>query len=150
MALSDTAWRNAKPQDTKYKLYKDGGLLIVVAPSLGKFWRFTYRLNGAEKQLSFGTYPVVTLKAARLRRDEARSLVGDGIVPGAEKKRKLTQAQTATILRIDQPKVSSIINGRLDGYSTDRLMRFLNDLGCDVQISVSPPRLDARGHLLMV
>lgn len=75
MALSDTALRNAKPQDTKYKLYDDGGLLIVVAPSGGKSWRFKYRLNGAEKQLSFGTYPDVTLKAARLKRDEARSLV---------------------------------------------------------------------------
>ena len=92
MALSDTALRNAKPQDTKYKLYDDGGLLIVVAPSGGKSWRFKYRLNGAEKQLSFGTYPDVTLKAARLKRDEARSLVADGIDPGAEKKRKLAAA----------------------------------------------------------
>ncbi|ESQ79144.1 tyrosine-type recombinase/integrase [Asticcacaulis benevestitus] len=92
MALSDTALRNAKPQDTKYKLYDDGGLLIVVAPSGGKSWRFKYRLNGAEKQLSFGTYPDVTLKAARLRRDEARSLVANGIDPGAEKKRKLAAA----------------------------------------------------------
>ena len=41
--------------------------------------------------------------------------------------RKLTQIQAAKILGLDQPKVSSIINGRLDGYSTDRLMRFLND-----------------------
>lgn len=56
------------------------------------FRRFKYRLNGAEKQLSFGTYPDVTLKAARLKRDEARSLVADGIDPGAEKKRKLAAA----------------------------------------------------------
>ena len=70
-------------------------------------------------------------------------------IRSAIKARKLTQTQAAKILRIDQPKVSSIINGRLEGYSTDRLMRFLNDLGCDVQISVSPPRSDARGHLVM-
>ena len=70
-------------------------------------------------------------------------------IRNAIKTRKLTQAQAAKILRIDQPKVSSIINGRLEGYSTDRLMRFLNDLGCDVQISVSPPKPDVRGHLVM-
>src|ERR1700761_1047959 len=64
------------------------------------------------------------------------------------KARKLTQAQAAKILGIDQPKVSLIVNGRLDGFSTDRLMRFLNDLGCDVQISVSPPHGSARGHLV--
>jgi predicted XRE-type DNA-binding protein len=62
--------------------------------------------------------------------------------------RKLTQAEAAKILGIDQPKVSLIINGRLDGFSTDRLMRFLNDLGCDVQISISAPHPKARGHLV--
>ena len=62
--------------------------------------------------------------------------------------RGLTQVQAAHLLGIDQPKVSSIINGRLDGFSTDRLMRFLNDLGCDVQISVSAPHPDERGHVM--
>jgi predicted XRE-type DNA-binding protein len=62
--------------------------------------------------------------------------------------RKLTQAQAASLLCLDQPKVSSIVNGRLDGFSTDRLMRFLNDLGCDVQISVSAPHPETRGHVL--
>jgi predicted XRE-type DNA-binding protein len=62
--------------------------------------------------------------------------------------RKLTQAQAANLLGIDQPKVSLIINGRLDGFSTDRLMRFLNDLGCDVQISVSAPHPKERGHVV--
>ena len=33
--------------------------------------------------------------------------------------RKLTQTQAATLLGIDQPKVSSIINGRLEGFSTE-------------------------------
>lgn len=62
--------------------------------------------------------------------------------------RKLTQVQAAGLLGLDQPKVSSIVNGRLEGFSTDRLMRFLNDLGCDVQISVSAPHAKSRGHLM--
>ncbi len=62
--------------------------------------------------------------------------------------RKLSQAQAASLLGIDQPKISLIINGHLDGFSTERLMRFLNDLGCDVQISVSAPHPEARGHLV--
>lgn len=62
--------------------------------------------------------------------------------------RNLTQIEAGKILGIDQPKVSQIINGRLDGFSTDRLMRFLNDLGCDVQISVSAPHPKERGHLV--
>lgn len=62
--------------------------------------------------------------------------------------RKLTQVQAAKLLGLDQPKVSSIINGRLDGFSTERLMRFLNDLGCDVKISVSAPHPKTRGHVV--
>lgn len=62
--------------------------------------------------------------------------------------RKLTQAQAAALLGLDQPKVSLIINGRLDGFSTDRLMRFLNDLGCDVKIWVSAPHPEVRGHVV--
>lgn len=62
--------------------------------------------------------------------------------------RKLTHAQAASLLGLDQPKVSSIINRRLDGFSPHRRMRFLDDLGCDVQISVSEPHPETRGHLV--
>src|ERR1017187_2825889 len=62
--------------------------------------------------------------------------------------RRLTQMHAAELLGIDQPKVSSIVNGHVDGFSTERLMRFLNDLGCDVQISVSAPHPESRGHLM--
>ena len=63
--------------------------------------------------------------------------------------RDLTQAKAAKILGLDQPKVSAIINGRVEGFSTDRLMRFLNDLGCDVRISVSRPHPKTPGQLLL-
>jgi predicted XRE-type DNA-binding protein len=52
--------------------------------------------------------------------------------------RKLTQALAASVLGIDQPKISALIRGRLDGFSTDRLFRFLNALGHDVEIVVRP------------
>ncbi|YAF94297.1 MAG: helix-turn-helix domain-containing protein [Nodularia sp. CChRGM 3473] len=49
---------------------------------------------------------------------------------------QLTQAETAELLGVDQPKVSALINGKLSGFSTDRLFRFLNALGRDVEIVV--------------
>ncbi|WP_414541198.1 helix-turn-helix domain-containing protein [Nostoc sp. CCY0012] len=49
---------------------------------------------------------------------------------------QLTQAQTAELLGVDQPKISALINGKLSGFSTDRLFRFLNALGRDVEIVV--------------
>jgi predicted XRE-type DNA-binding protein len=52
--------------------------------------------------------------------------------------RKLTQARAAALLGVDQPKVSALIRGKLGGFSTDRLFRFLNALGQDVEIVVRP------------
>src|SRR5262245_48632920 len=56
--------------------------------------------------------------------------------------RKLTQARASAILGIDQPKVSALIRGRLGGFSTARLFRFLNALGQDVEIIVRTRRAD--------
>jgi predicted XRE-type DNA-binding protein len=52
------------------------------------------------------------------------------------KKRKLTQAQAAEMFGISQPKLSELLNGRFRGYSVERLIHFLNELGQDVDIVV--------------
>jgi len=54
------------------------------------------------------------------------------------KKKKLTQAKAAKILHISQPKVSLLLRGYLTDFSLERLLRFLNDLGHDVYISIVP------------
>ncbi|ABF42588.1 transcriptional regulator, XRE family [Candidatus Koribacter versatilis Ellin345] len=59
-------------------------------------------------------------------------------------KRDLTQAQTAKLLGIDQPKVSALLRGKLSGFSIERLLRFLLLLGHDVKITVQPARGRAR------
>lgn len=51
-------------------------------------------------------------------------------------KQQMTQAEAAELLGIDQPKVSALIRGKLAGFSTERMFRFLNALGCDVEIVV--------------
>lgn len=64
------------------------------------------------------------------------------------KQKRLTQERIAEILGIDQPKVSALINGKLSGFSTDRLIRFLNALGRDVDIVVRfRPRSRGVGHI---
>ncbi|MFM7448365.1 MAG: helix-turn-helix domain-containing protein [Leptolyngbyaceae cyanobacterium] len=51
---------------------------------------------------------------------------------------QMTQIEAAEVLGIDQPKISALINGKLAGFSTARLFRFLNALGRDVEIVVKP------------
>jgi predicted XRE-type DNA-binding protein len=50
-------------------------------------------------------------------------------------RRRLTQSQAA-ILGIDQPKVSALKQGKLSGFSIERLVRLLLRLGRDVEITV--------------
>jgi predicted XRE-type DNA-binding protein len=72
--------------------------------------------------------PDLALAKAQLVR-RIRDLIAD---------RKFTQAKAAELLGIDQPKVSALVRGRVEGYSLDRLFRFLNTLGQRVEVSVRP------------
>ena len=64
-------------------------------------------------------------------------------------KRGLKQIEAAKVLDIDQPKVSALSCGRLDDFSIERLIGFLNKLDRDVEIIVKkkPTRRREHGHL---
>ena len=86
MLLTDTAVRNAKPGAKPIKVFDERGLFLIVTPTGGKWWRLKYRFDNKEKLLSLGVYPDVSLKAARIRRDELRTLLANGIDPGVHRK----------------------------------------------------------------
>ena len=88
--LSDTRVRAAKPRDRAYKLYDERGLFLFVTPTGGRLWRLKYRLRDREKLISLGAYPDVGLKRARVKRDEARKLLADGIDPSSERQERRT------------------------------------------------------------
>lgn len=67
------------------------------------------------------------------------------------KRRRLTQVAAASLMGIDQPKVSALLNGRLANFSSDRLMRLLTALGQDVEITIkTKPRNRAHGRIRVV
>jgi predicted XRE-type DNA-binding protein len=84
--------------------------------------------------------------AALLAKSELVSRISDIIA-----KRGLTQAQAAKVLGVSQPKVSALLRGNLDGFSSDRLFRFLNALGSDIEIAVKPrPRSSKRPAIRVI
>lgn len=84
---------NGEKTSKPYRVTDEKGLYLEVTPKGGKRWRFKYRINRKEKLLSLGLYPDVTLKAARKKRDEHRTLVADGVDPSIMRKvKKLTVA----------------------------------------------------------
>lgn len=52
--------------------------------------------------------------------------------------RKLSQTAAARRLKINQPKVSALSNYQLDGFSVERLMKFVTALDSDVDIVIRP------------
>ena len=92
MPLTDTTIRNAKPGPKAIKLFDGQGLYLEVTPAGGKLWRLKYSFQRKEKRLSFGAYPIVSLKDAREKRDEAKRHLADGRDPGAVKQAEKARA----------------------------------------------------------
>jgi Arm DNA-binding domain len=99
--LSDMKCRSAKPKDKPYALADGGGLRLFVSPDGSKSWRFDYtRPSGKRNSLSFGSYPAVTLEAARRERDTAKQQVANAVDPS-----DIRKCQSA--LKIDPPSASN-------------------------------------------
>ena len=88
MALTDAAIKQALPQETDYWLTDAQGLRLLVKTNGSKYWWLKYRLDGKQKTLAVGIYPVITLKAARERTIEAKRLVAQGVDPSQAKKKE--------------------------------------------------------------
>jgi integrase len=96
MVLTLFAIQKAKPRDKLYKLADGNGLFLLINPNGKKQWRFRYRFAGKENMLAFGTFPEISLASARKKRDEARSLVAEGIEPSLKRKADKIAAANAS------------------------------------------------------
>ena len=83
--LTAIAVKMAKPQAKTTKLADGGGLYLEVRTTGSKYWRMKYRFAGKEKLLAIGTYPEVSLAAARKARDKAKQQLSESIDPSMAK-----------------------------------------------------------------
>lgn len=99
-ALKPAAIDNAKPKDKPYSLTDGGGLHIEVLPGGSKVWRYKYHLLDKREKVTIGAYPQISIKAARDKHEELRSLVERGESPAkakqAEAEEKRQAAERAT------------------------------------------------------
>ena len=68
-------------------------------------------------------------------------------INSAIKNKKLTQTAAAEILGISQPKLSALLSGHFRGYSVERLIYFLTELGKDVDIVVKTKPRNRRARV---
>jgi integrase len=98
MALTDTFVRLVKPGKPGGEKHTDGAGMYLLVKETGKYWRMNYRFLGKRKTLALGVYPEVSLATARKRRDEARTLLAEGIDPSLAKQEQ-RQAKSAAALQ---------------------------------------------------
>ena len=134
MPLTDTTIRTAKPTGKAVKLFDGGGLYLEIAPSGGKWWRLKYRFQGKEKRISLGTYPTVSLKDARERREQAKRLIEQGIDPSNQRKEAkaaaaaIEQEQNTTFEAVARDWFSKKRNAWTPGHQKKILSRLENQL----------------------
>ncbi len=103
MKLTDIKCKSAKPSNKSVKMSDGGGMYLEIMPNGSKYWRLKYRIRVKdqeklkEKRLALGVYPEISLKEARERRDEAKSLLEQGKDPSLEKKKKKALSQESNV-----------------------------------------------------
>jgi len=147
--LTTTAIKNSKPGATPRKLSDGGGLYLLVNPTGSRWWRLKYRIAGKEKLLSLGVYPDVSLKLARERRDEARTLLASGIDPSAKRQaEKLADADTFE--SVAREWFAKFKTGWANGHADKIIRRLERDLfpwiGSKPIADIEPPELLACLH----
>lgn len=76
----------AKPKDKPYRLLDSNGLYLYVPITGKKVWQLRYKLDGKEKVLTVGKYPLMSLQEARDKAWLAKKDVSVGVDPVKAKK----------------------------------------------------------------
>lgn len=139
MRLSDSAIRVLKPRVTAYKVSDEKGLYLLVTPVGGRLWKLKFRTaTGVEKKLSLGSYPDLSLKEARNRRDEARRNLANGIDPAEKKRRDIHAAKVSAMNTFTAVAEAFIAKNERDGLAPNTIAN---------QLATSDPTRDLRGAL---
>jgi len=147
--LTATQVKEAKPLKKEYDLRDTESLYLTVSPAGSKWWRFRYRFRGEERRTGLGTYPEVSLKEARTRRDEIRALARRGIDPRAE-----AQRAQATNKQADQNTfqfvASLFIESRIAKWTASYRVKLQRSLETDIYpyLGSRPIREITRAELL--
>ena len=96
MKLTQKSIDAAKPRERLYRLFDTDGLYLEVPPTGGPRWRLKYFIEKRERRMSLGTYPEISLKEARDKRDELRKQIAQGIDPAEVRKAEQAAQVEAT------------------------------------------------------
>ena len=93
--LTNNEILKAKPREKDFTLHDGDGLFLLVKTSGKKLWRFRYQrpASNSRTNLSLGSYPALTLAAARQIRDHHLSLLAQNVDPQHHQEQESEQRQ---------------------------------------------------------
>lgn len=97
--LTELAIKALKPRNIRYYVGDGRGLWLEVLPSGRMGWRYRYSIDGRPEKVALGQYPQITLKEARLKRDELAIDVAHGRSPAKLKRAAKTAAVVQPTMR---------------------------------------------------
>ncbi|MDO0580978.1 tyrosine-type recombinase/integrase [Escherichia coli] len=120
--LTAKAIEAAQPKDKPYKLTdsQTPGLFLLVHPNGSRYWRFRYWIGKREYLQAIGIYPLISLKEARKRATESRSLIANGINPmEAARKEKAIDAlnMAASFKTVAEDWLTTRVSGWSESYT---------------------------------
>lgn len=146
--LTDTAIKALKTTQKNLKKADSGGLFLLVQPNGSKLWRLAYRFDGKQKLLAGGSYPTVSLAAARKWRDNAKAQLSAGRDPSIVRRDEKRAARLVTENSFEEvgrewlrareaswtPRYAKLVEGRLEAD-------IFPVIGASEIASISPPAL---------
>jgi hypothetical protein len=142
MLLTDTAIRAAKPGQKKFKLYDRDGLFLLVTPGGSKLWRLRHRVDGKERLMTFGAYPLVSLGHARQLHFEARKTLAAGIDPMGERRKKAEARRKEAKAQQQENSFDAIARKWWEWWSTGKSPRHADTIMRRLEADIFP----AFGH----
>ncbi len=93
--LTNNEILKAKPREKDFTLHDGDGLFLLVKTTGKKLWRFRYQRPGSSSRtnLSLGSYPALTLAAARQIRDQHLTTLAQGMDPQQQQEQASEQRQ---------------------------------------------------------
>ena len=135
--LNDLQIKSAEKGEKEYRLSDGGGLYLVVKPSGGKLWRWSYEFNGKEKLLSYGPYPAVTLSQARELHKAAQAQKREGTDPAAAKQAKKRKEEESK-QEHPKPTLAALTTEWLKTWSKNKSARYVGTVETRLDRDILP------------
>jgi integrase len=133
--LTDADCRNADcPSGAKRRRLNDGaGLYLEVSPGGSKRWFWKFYPDGKESRMALGSYPGVSLRAARQARDKAREARRTGANPVQQQRAQKAAARASSAQTFEGvARELHATKATPDGWSVSHAAQWLRSLEKDV------------------